>query len=335
MIPVRSGEERAGIDLAIRPLRGARVSGMIMGPEGPIATTGLRLAQAGADDALEPVDAATAMTDSTGAFTFPVVPAGSYVLRVVRLPRPPVQDAMLVAQMPLSVGDRDVTDLVVPLAAGPRVSGRMEFQGTIERPSGQAITGMRIRLDPADGSLPGDGTLAMETGWSEESGDFRTYGVPPGRYVVRVSVLPAGWFLKSALYRNRDVADMPIELVSKDVSGVVLTFTDRPSSIAGTVRGADGPDPSAAVLAYPVDTAAWSSSGALSRRMRTARAAKDGSYSIQALPAGDYYVVAVREDQVGEWQDPALLQALSRYAQTVRLTDGEQKAQNLVAATIR
>jgi hypothetical protein len=336
-----------------------------MGPEGPVATTGLRLVQA-ADEALEPVDVATAMTDATGAFTFPAIPAGSYLLRVVRVPRPPVNvdemvrvtpsgtmtissppsrspagpppippGATLVAQVPLSVGDRDVTGLVVPLAAGPRVSGRIEFEGTIERPSGRSITGMRITLDPADGSPSGDGTLALETGRSEESGDFRTYGVPPGRYVVRVSVLPAGWFLKSALYQNRDVADMPIELLSKDVSGVVITFTDRPSSVAGTVRGADGPDPTAVVLAYPVDSAAWSSSGALSRRMRTARAAKDGSYSLPALPAGEYYIVAVREDQVGEWQDPALLQALSRDAQTVRLADGEQKTQNLVSATIR
>ncbi len=333
-VSVRSGDDRSGIDLQIRPVRGVSVSGMLMGPEGSVATTGVRLVQA-ADEALEPIDVATALTDPTGAFTFPAVPAGSYVLRVVRVPRPPVQDVTFVAQMPLSVGDRDLTDLVVPLAAGPRVSGRITFEGTIERPSGPAITGMRIRLDPADGPPTGEGMLAMETGGADESGDFRTYGVPPGRYVVRVSVLPAGWVLKSALYQNRDIADMPIELLSKDVSGVVLTFTDRPSSVGGTVRGADGPDPAAAILVYPVDSAAWSSSGALSRRMRTARAAKDGSYSIQALPAGDYFVVAVREDQVGEWQDPALLQALSRYAQTVRLADGEQKTQNLVSATVR
>ena len=63
--------------------------------------------------------------------------------------------------------------------------------------------------------------------------------------------------------------------------------------------------------------------------MRTARAAKDGSYTLQPLPAGEYYVVAVQEDQVGDWQDPALLQALSRVATTIRLLDGEQKTQNL------
>ena len=89
------------------------------------------------------------------------------------------------------------------------------------------------------------------------------------------------------------------------------------------------------MIAYPVDSAAWSSSGGLSRRMKTARVAKDGSYTLQPLPAGEYYLVAVQEDQVVDWQDPSLLQALSRVAMTIRLSDGEQKTQPLRSAAIR
>ena len=367
-IVIRSGEERSGVDLQVRPVRGVRVAGALIGPEGQVGTTAVRLLPAGSDDALEPLSAAATITDAAGAFVFPAVPAGSYVLRVVRIPRAPInvdevtrvrvvpdgtmtisstpgpppsgpppipRDATLVAQMPIDVGDRDVTDVLVPLAAGPRVSGRIEFEGTIERPPVQSITGMRITLDPADGSSLSDATLALQTGRPEENGEFRTYGVPPDRYVLRVSPLPAGWFLKSALYQNRDIADMPLELGSKDVSGVVITFTDRPSGISGTVRGTAGPDPAAIVVVYPVDSAAWSSSGALSRRLRTTRAGRDGSYSLQGLPAGEYYLVAVQEDHVSDWQDPALLRALSSLAMTIRLVDGERKTQDLTSATIR
>jgi hypothetical protein len=308
------------------------------------------------------------MTDSGGGFMFAAVPAGQYVLRVVHVPRPPANaddmghvsatpsgtitisrtpaaapdvpppvppDATLVAQMQLSVGERDLPDLIVSVAPGPRVTGRVEFEGTSERPSVQSIVNMRITLEPADGSRLDDGTLALETGRIDETGAFKTYGVPPGRYVVRVSPLPAGWFVKGAIHQGRDVADLTLDLETRDASGVVITFTDQPSSLTGVVRGDAGPDPTAIVLVYPVDRAAWSSSGALSRRMRTARAARDGSYNVQALPAGEYYVIAVQEDMVGEWQDPALLQALSRVAHTVRLVDGEQKTENLTAATLR
>jgi len=137
------------------------------------------------------------------------------------------------------------------------------------------------------------------------------------------------------MYQGRDIADMPLELGSKDADGVVITFTDRPSRLTGVVHGPNGPDPAAIVIAYPVDSATWTSSGAMSRRMRTTRAGKDGAYSMASLPAGEYYLVAVQEDRVWEWQDPALLQALSRVAQTIRLVDGDQKTVDLRSAEIR
>ncbi|HTM27453.1 MAG TPA: carboxypeptidase-like regulatory domain-containing protein [Vicinamibacterales bacterium] len=366
-VTVGSGEERSGIDLQLRPARGVRISGTVIGPEGPAATTGLHLALAGGDDTVDALDVAAALTDSAGGFTFPAVPAGQYVLRVVRVPRAPIDpdeatrtttpagtvtisstpripavgpplipaDATLVAQMPISVGDRDLPDVIVPLAPGPRVSGRIEFEGTIEKPSIESLTNIRITLDPADGTKLDDAGLALQTGRPDETGQFKTYGVPPGRYVLRVSVLPAGWSLKSALYQGRDIADLPVDLESKDAAGVVMTFTDRPSRLDGVVQDATGPDPTAIVIVFPVESAAWSSAGALSRRMRTARAGVDGVYSMQSLPAGEYYVAAVKEDRVWEWQDPALLQSLSRVAGTIRLFEGEQKTMDLRSVEIR
>jgi hypothetical protein len=368
-VAIKSGEERTNVDMLVRPARGVRVSGTLIGPEGPSETTGVRLAPAGSDELVDQLDTATAITNAAGQFTFPAVPAGQYVLRVLRLPRPPPdpdgttrvsvtpggsmtissapatsgppapppipQDATLIAQLPLGVGDRDVTDIIVTLGVAPRVSGRVEFDGAIARPATESLTGLRITLDPADGSKLADATLAFQTGRPDEKGTFTTYGVPPGRYVIRVSPIPNGWFFKGAMLQGRDVADTPLELESKDVSGIVITFTDRPSSISGTVRGAEGPDATAIVLAYPVDSSVWSSSGALSRRMRTARAAKDGTYLLPNLAPGEYYVVAVQEDLVGEWQDPALLQALTRVARQIGLVEGERKTQDFTAAQIR
>lgn len=368
-VAITSGEERSNVDLLVRPARGVRVSGTLIGPEGPAETTGIRLTPVGGDELLDQLDTATAITNAAGQFTFPAVPSGQYVLRVLRLPRPPAdpdgttrvsvrpdgsmtissapsttgppppppipKDATLIAQLPIAVGDRDVTDMIVTLGVAPRVSGRVEFDGTIEHPTTESLTGLRITLDPADGSRLPDATLAFQTGRPDEKGEFTTYGVPPGRYVIRVSPIPAGWFFKGAMFQGRDVADTPLELESKDVSGIVITFTDRPSSISGTVRGADGPDPTAIVLAYPIDSSIWSSSGALSRRMRTARAAKDGTYALTALAPGEYYVVAVQEDLVGEWQDPALLQALTRVARQIRVVEGERRTQDFTAAQIK
>jgi len=366
ILTLHSGEERSGIDLQMRPERGVRIAGTLLGPAGGVPITGLRLFPARDDDSIAPLEVATTMTDWTGAFAFAAVPPGQYVLRVLKLPSEPIDvdgtarvhttsagtvtissnppagppagpppipaDATLVAQMPLAVGQADVDDLIVPLSPAPRISGRMEFQGTIDKPTGEQIAGMRITLDPADGTRVFMPDLSITTGRAEPGGEFRTYGVPPGRYVVNVSPIAAGWYLQSATYQGRDIADLPIELDTKDASGVVITFTDRPSAVTGTVTGTRGADATAVVIAYPTDEAMWTTAP---RRMRTARAAGDGSFSIKALPAGEYYLAAVQEDLVGEWQDPALLRALAPLARRVVLLDGEQTAVSLRAAQIR
>jgi hypothetical protein len=365
VISLKSGEERTGIDLQAQPVRAVRVSGTLMGPDGPSSMTGVRLFPAGADATSQALEAAATLTDGGGGFTFPAVAPGAYTLNVVRIPRPPLgahdqhrvsvtpggsmtissaptnekpgpppipADATLFAQMPLAVGDRAVEDLVVPLLPAPRVSGRLEFEGTAEKPEASTLTGMRITLEPADGSRLSDPALATETGRPDETLAFKTFGVPPGRYLLRVSPVPIGWHLKGAFHDGRDVSDGPLELESKDATGVVITFTDRPTTLHGAIRGGEGPDPSAVAIVYPTDTALWATAP---RRLRTARATREGSFSIDALPPGEYYAVAVQEDQVGDWNDPALLQALARYAQTIRLVEGEQKSVTLTAAVIK
>jgi hypothetical protein len=369
VVSLKSGDEHGGVDIQVHAVRAVRVAGTLVG--GNTWYTSVRLMPAAADDLVEPLAAAATVTDATGGFTFPAVPPGDYVLKVVRLPRPDAPfeqgtrvtiapgsgaatvsgnvptsseppapaaipaDATLCAVMPISVGERSIDNLVVPLVPGPRVTGRVEFDGTIDGPTGSTLAGMRIFLDPADGSRQTDRTLALETGHPDENGEFATYGVPPGRYLVGVGGPPAGWFLKSVTYQGRDISAAAIDLGTKDATGVVITYTDRPSAIAGLVMGSRGPDADAVVLVYPIDQESWSLSGSVPRRMRTARAKPTGEYAVTALPPGDYYVVAVKEDAIGDWQDPALLQALSRVAQQVRVIEGERKAVNLSSAEIR
>lgn len=371
IVTLRSGDDRGGVDLQLHAVRAVRVAGTLVAGDSPPSFTSVRLVPAAADDLVEPLSAAATVTDAVGGFTFPAVPPGDYVLTVVRLPPPngPLEegtrvtfvpetgaatvsgavptssepsgpspippDATLCAQMPLSVADRPIDNLIVPLVPGPRITGRVEFDGAIDKPSGSELAGMRIFLDPADGSRLQDRTLALYTGHPDENGDFTTFGVPPGRYVVGTGGPPSGWFLESVMYEGRDISDTPIDLGTKDATGVVITYTDRPSTIAGSVSGPNGPDADAVVLVYPVDSEQWAMSGSVPRRMRTARVKPSGEYTVMGLPPGEYDVVAVREDMLADWQDRAVLQALTRVAQQVSVNDGERKAVNLSSAEIR
>ena len=50
---------------------------------------------------------------------------------------------------------------------------------------------------------------------------------------------------------------------------------------------------------------------------------------------GEYYVAAISEASVADWQDPALLDALTRVARQVRVVEGERRTEHLTTAVIR
>jgi len=126
-------------------------------------------------------------------------------------------------------------------------------------------------------------------------------------------------------------------MASADVSGVIITLTDKPSTLGGTLRTRGAADPAAIALAFPVEEEAWSSAGPSPRRMRIARADANGTYIFPNLPPGDYFVTAVRDDDLSDlsdWFEPRLLRALSRLARQVHLGDREQRRQDLETVMI-
>jgi hypothetical protein len=352
VLTLRSGEDRTGIDFDLKPLRAMRVSGTLVGPDGPGSLIAVRLEPADGDIVIEP-EAAT-MTDASGAFVFPSVPSGQYVLRASRVPRPamanapttivqsggmtissvggpapalpPVStDPTLWAAMPLAVGQIPLSNITVTLHTGSRVSGRIVFDGTADRPDAAQVQRIPIFLEPEGGAV---NLRAIPPGRVDADGNFSTAGAPGGRYFVRPTVSPPNWHFKEARYESIDLADTAIALEGKDVSGVTIVFTDRPTELSGTIRSGQGPvDPDAAVLVFPAEPEHWQAPNL--RRLRSVRASKEGVYKMVGLPPGDYYVVAVPDESTVDWQDARLLAAFARDASRLSLDDGEKKTQDL------
>lgn len=360
VITLASGDERSGVDLQLRPVPTVRVSGSASGPEGPAPHVALRLIPAASDLLATDLEVANTMSDSSGAFTFIGVTPGQYTLKVIKQPPLPAAASTpttiiqtgsgtmsmsfgieanappaalpagntLWTAVPVSVGADDVNDLAVPLRSGIRITGRVEFEGTSAAPAPDAVQRIQVLLEPLS---PGESRnlFAVLRGRVEADGRFATASLPGGRYFIRATGAPQGWSFKSATHDGRDLADVPLDAAA-DLAGVVITFTDRPSELTGTVLGTGGAsDPAALVLVFPSDATAWTEFGVNSRRLRAARPQQNGMFRVANLPAGDYYVIAVPDELSADWQDQKVLESLSRGATLVRIEDGQKKTLSL------
>jgi len=137
---------------------------------------------------------------------------------------------------------------------------------------------------------------------------------------------------KAAMLNGVDVSETPFDF-TRDVTDLVLTFTDRWSGMSGVVQGAGGGG--AMVLAFTTNVQAWNEQAASPRRLKRTRANARGEFGISSVPPGDYYVSAVPEEQAADWPDPKALEALARVATQVTIAEGEHKTIDLRLKDVR
>lgn len=345
IVALGSGEERTAVDFQLKGVPVARISGTVMGPDGPGVGAQLTLVPSESDDNATTYETFTANADGQGRYTFSGVTPGQYTLRVMRQPRQAGQpgemrmvsadganvmvrsvvspggpqlptEPVLWAEMPLAVGGKDIPEVPVSLRAGIKLMGTLQFNGSAERPPTDRYTAVQVALEPAD-PRPG---ITNARGRIETTGQIHTVGVPPGRYFVRVMGGYQNWSMHSVMVNGRDATVVPIEFTGSDVTGAVLTFTDRPSKLVGQVT-TDAGMGGVAVLVFPSESSAWTGYGSASRRMANTRADKDGKFEVSNLPAGDYFVVAITDKIANDWQNPKFLEALTGQASRIRIQD--------------
>ena len=367
-ITLRSGQEVTGIDFALKPEPSFRVSGQVTDQNGPVPNLPIQLTRSGGGDfeidRLRP--ASRTITDAAGRFTLLGVTPGEHILRALKAPTgeggfgiveafnpggdggavistsreiftstaSPPKTPTLFASSTVGVGDRDVDDLALVVRNGVRLTGQVEFTDAQPKLSAEQLTRARVLIEPRDG-----GMIDWEFDTSAKitaEGKFETAEMPPGFYLLRV-FLPDSWMLDSAITGGRDMADVAIEISDKPIAPVTVRVTSKLPGLAGVVRPGASTDQvdEAIVLAFPVDRSWWTDYGLSPRRLREAAVAKNGDYRIPSLPPGDYFVVAVRDDFLNDWHDPAFLDKLSALATRVTIAPGEQKSQALAMGRVK
>ena len=356
IVTLRSGEVRSAIDFQLRPVATSSVSGVVMGPSGPEPNLGLGLVLPSIASVTSSsfFETATTVSDSSGRFTFLGVPAGQYWLWTTKLPvaagppaQPPSQGGVmrrilqipdgptLWESLPVSVGRTSITGLTVSLRTGFRVTGRIQFEGSAARPAPEALRGRcGARLEPVDGFARS--SVGVADLWllaCDSDGAVRSFELPPGQYVLTAHGLP-GWRFKSAMLAGRDVSVAPFDLQT-DMTTLVITYTDRPSTLGGTVRSSTGtPDGSTQVLVFPAEAASPNYVGSM-RPFQAARPSAQGTYHFPDLPAGDYLAIAVADDAGADFPSLTLVRTLARFATRITIRNADSKTLDLTTVTVR
>jgi hypothetical protein len=362
VVTLGNAEERGNVDVRVLPVPAAAIAGTVVGPDGPIGGQVLRLLAAEEDDTESGHERAVTTSGTDGTFVFPEVPAGHYVIDApnhaslslagsvqlqtsasetasVRLSFsivPSAPDApgdekpALWGRAPVVV-DRDVADVKVEMSLGATVMGQVVFEVTSRRPPADLHTTTSV-----DAIFARTGRSARRA-VVDDSGAFALRGLEPGEYFVHPSEPPVGWYVKSVTSQGRDLLAAPLSLTAAEhVMDVVVTFSDVPTEILGTVSdGRYYPIATATVLAFPAERQALASVARDSLRIRSARATTAGMFHLVGLPVGDYYLVAIEDATSDGWQDPQRLDALRATATRVSLRNTDPMHVDLRLVTKR
>jgi hypothetical protein len=296
--------------------------------------------------------------DADGHFTFTGVPPGVFTLNAQTEParqvttrfgdgtmsttmRTPSADELsapvLWARTELTVAGDDISGVALALQPAPRLRGRVTFDG---EPSGApASWSGRVVLTPARQDFsamqqgPGgftSGRVGSLSSTIAEDGGFNFRGVLPNTYDVNV-VVPAAsaWRLRSVMANGQDLLDHPLTITGGegDLEDVVVTFTDRHTTLTGVLQTPTGaPATDYYVVALSTDRSMWRRG---SRRLAFARPASDGAFLITDLPPGDYHLAALADLDPHDWERPDLLDQIVPASLPVTVTDGGRTVQSL------
>ena len=341
-----AGDERVGVDFAMKLSNAATVSGSIVSIGGqPLPQVMVQIRPFGPELPVfgGSISGGPSVTHNRGDGTFRIanVPPGRYrvVARSLGAPGSPTTSIsaggavpppganggpVLWAEADIQVTGDDLGGVTLTLQPAPRVAGRIAFPSTAKPP---AASGVRVQLEPM--SVPGEpsnGLTAPLTAQARADGTFEFSAVIPGAYRMTATG-PAGWWPRSAELASRDLLDELVIVRGDSLAGVTLTMSDRRPSVSGTLSTPTGhPASGYFVVAVPADRAAWRWP---SRRLVSTRPATNGLFELTDLPPGEYRLAVLTDLDAADLGAPAFLETLAGAAVTVVLGEGERRTQDL------
>ena len=216
------------------------------------------------------------------------------------------------ARMTIEVGRADLDGLSLTAIPDVSVKGRI-----VSDPGAPPVplSTVQVTLQPADFDVVFGGTAH---GKPDEQGDFEIASAVADRYLLSVSGLPRGAFVKSARADQSDILAQGLDLTGGAApANLTIVISPRGATLSGAVQS-----PGAIVVLIPNES---------SRRPQSTIADHTGAFSIVGIPPGEYKLYAWEEVAADAWLDPDFLKPFENKCESVTLREGEQKTLTIKA----
>lgn len=190
---------------------------------------------------------------------------------------------------------------------------------------GPTLNAMPVPV-PARRRDPGDGAMNVYT-----VRGFETAGLMPGPHRFNVPNPQGPWSLQSITMGGRDMVDVVFTL-DEDVTDVVITFTDQPAEISGTVSGQHK---DASIYLYPADRRRWPLLSAATLVVRAVRVESDGRFRIPRVVPGDYLILAAVEHPTMNWPEVEWMTRASAFATPVTVAAQQKQTVSLAVREVK
>jgi hypothetical protein len=158
---------------------------------------------------------------------------------------------------------------------------------------------------------------------SESNGTFLLRDVPPEKFLVSLSGLPDGTYVKDIVWGNQSVLQRGIDLTSEVQGTLKIVLSPKAADVRGLIRNSSNdPIPGATVTIWPKDLVAGAGRGSI----KTIHADANGGYRVANLAPGEYRIAAWENIQSGLAQNIDFLSHLESEATAFLLQEGSHES---------
>ncbi len=296
-VDVKAGEVLRGVNILVRRGRVFSIRGTAAMPAGGGLAGTMLATLAPKEGATGSSYVAMAIVGADGTYAFRNVASGAYVISC--------RTQALFGRREVVVSAADVEGANLTMVPGIAMAGAVKVEGVTPG------TWPTVTLAAVDGSS------AASSARFDANGAFTfPSSVAPMAYMVRLTALLPGTYVKSIRYGNQDALRGPLDLTGGASGSLDIVLSSKAAALTGKVTDARG-DAALGVL-----VTAWPRKAEVTGGVHSASTDQNGRYEIADLGPGDYFAAAWEDIDPGLAEAPEFLARFQNQAAAAHLEEG-------------